>query len=198
MCGDGFRRLLICRLRPVREPSGLELGIPDCLRHPVLREPLLLGSDRGVLLRLRHLTEGDRPVLDRVGRIPKLPCQVAGSELVPAGRLCSLPGRECPAVDDDVLRLDCLDVGEDLLLLLFERLDLVLDLFGRLAGEIARVSRSTALYSSCALVASFVDAISGRRTAPSVVTPMMASPIGFAAIAALNPRVATVAAIVEA
>jgi len=73
-----------------------------------------LGSDRGVLLRLRHLTEGDRPVLDRVGRIPKLPCQVAGRELVPAGRLCSLPGRECPAVDDDVLRLERLDVGEDL------------------------------------------------------------------------------------
>ncbi len=136
MCGDGFRRLLICRLRPVRETTGLEFGIPDSLRRPVLFEFQIRGGERGILLRLREAAEGDRAVLDRVGCSPKLPCQVAGSEFMPTGRLRCLPGLERSAFGDDGLGLDRFDVGEDLLLPLLEYVDLVLDLFGRLAGEI--------------------------------------------------------------
>jgi len=92
MCGDGFRRLLICRLRPVRETTGLELGIPDGLRRPILGELQIERRKSSLLLRCVILPRATS-VLDRVGRIPKLPCQVAGSEFMPAGRLCSLRSR---------------------------------------------------------------------------------------------------------
>jgi len=112
--------------------------------------------------------------------------------------LCSLPGRECPAVDETVWGLERFDVGEDLLLLLFERLDLVLDRLPWISRRGRTPPGSASAYSFVASVASFGGRDQRQEHGAEGGNAMIASPSGFAAIAALNPLVAIVAAIVEA
>ena len=141
MPGDGLARLLVGGFCPVRETTIGGLGLPHRLGCPILGELQVLRGERGVLLRLRQVAEGKCAIIHRVGCIPKLPCQVAGREFVPAGCLGRLPGLERSAFGDDGLGLERFDVGEDLLLPLLEYLDLILDLLGRLAGKIHRLPK---------------------------------------------------------